>query len=729
MFFSRRKDSDSQLESPRTTQRRRLLRSLLIAVFTLGMVATMTVSSVHTILAASAGPTLTVDASANRHAISPDIYGMNNWSIDPTLAQELKIPVQRLGGNATSRYNWQADSSNSGSDWYYLGGNGQSTATPGASVDAFVTTNQANGSKSMVTMPMLPYINATSAINCSYPSSLYPNQQSWDPYNTLPDGSQCGNGKDTSGNAITDTNIALNNIPNSPTFQKAWVQHLVSTHGTASQGGVQLYDLDNEPSLWGNTHHDIHPNPTGFDELTNLGKSYGSMIKSVDPGAQLLGPSDWGWPAYTNSDATGDNSASHGGVGFAEYYLQQMQAFQQQNGYRLLDYFDEHYYPQEANVASSADDPTTDALRLQSTRALWDPTYVDPSWIGTNIDLIPLFHSWIAKDYPGTKLALSEYGWGDLGAINGALTEADVLGIFGREGVDLATIWSPPTSSQPGAYTFRMYLNYDGQGSRYGDTSIQSASSDQSQLAVYGAQRSSDGALTLMIINKTANDLTSSLSLAGATPTGNAQAYTYSSANLNAIVRQPDVAVSSSGFSATYPANSMTMVVIPTNGSHPTPTPTQTATPTPTVAPTPTATATATPLPTATPTATATATPTATAIPTPTPTKTASSCKLTYVNQNQWPGGFTGNITIANTTSTPINGWTLQFTFPNGQQIQQGWNGQFTQQGSLVSVKDVGYNANIGANGSTNLGFNASWTGTNSAPSSFSLNGQTCSTG
>jgi Glycoside hydrolase family 44/Ricin-type beta-trefoil lectin domain len=567
MFFSRRKDSDRQLESPRTTQRRRLLRVLLIAVFILGIASTIIVPSVHTTLAASAGPALTVNASANRHAISPDIYGMNNWSIDPKLAQELKIPVQRLGGNATSRYNWKVDSSNSGSDWYYMGGNGQSAVTPGASTDAFVKTNQANGSKSMLTMPMLPYINATSATNCSYPSSLYPSQQSWNPYNTLPDGSKCGNGKDTSGNVITDTHIAFNNIPNSPAFQKAWVQHLVSTHGTASKGGVQLYDLDNEPSLWRNTHHDIHPNPTGFDELTNLGKSYGSMIKSVDPSAQLLGPSDWGWPAYTNSDATGDNSASHGGIGFAEYYLQQMKAFQQQHGYRLLDYFDEHYYPQEANVSSSADDPTTDALRLRSTRALWDPTYVDESWIAAPIDLIPLFHSWIAKDYPGTKLALSEYNWGDLGAINGALTEADVLGIFGREGVDLATMWGPPTSSQPGAYAFRMYLNYDGQGSRYGDTWIQSTSSDQSKLAVYGAQRSSDGALTLMIINKTANDLTSSLSLAGATPTGKAQVYTYSSANLNAIVHQPDVAVSSSGFSATYPANSMTMVVVPTNSS------------------------------------------------------------------------------------------------------------------------------------------------------------------
>ncbi len=718
MFFFRKKGSHSQLESQemvRAAQRRSLLRGLFIIVFILGAVFSMIAPSARPILAASSGPNLAVDASADHHAISPDIYGRNDWTIDSTLDKELGNPVTRRGGNAASRYNWQVDSSNSGSDWYYLGGNGQTNVTPGASVDAFVSTNQANGGKSMLTVPMMPYINKTSTINCSYPGSLYPNQQSWEPYNKAPDGSQCGNGKDPGGNLITDTNISLNNIPNSPDFQKAWIQHLVSTHGTASQGGVQLYDMDNEPSVWPYTHHDIHPNLVGFDELVNLTKNYGAMVKLVDPTAQLLGPSDYGWTAYTTGiGAPGDDATSHGGIGFAEYYLQQMKAFEQQHGYRLLNYFDEHYYDADANVSlSSVDDPTTDTLRLRSTRSLWDPTYVDESWIAQPVQLIPRLRGWIAKDYPGTKLAISEYNWGDLGAINGALAEADVLGIFGREQLDLATLWSPPTSSQPGAYAFRMYLNYDGKGSRYGDTWIRSTSSDQSQLAVYGAQRSSDQALTLMIINKTSNDLTSSLSLAGANPTGNAQVYTYSSANLNAIVRQADLPVSASGFSTTYPANSITLLVLPTKGSTPTPTPTPTKTVTPT--------------PTKTPTPTPTKTPTRT--PTPTPTPQTASCKVNYTIQSQWTGGFTGSITATNTSSTPINGWTLQFAFPNGQQVTQGWNGNFTQQGSQVTVKDVGYNATIGVNSSTNLGFNGSWTGSNSPPSSFTLNGNACTTG
>jgi len=508
----------------------------------------------------------------DRHSISDDIYGMNSYGVDAGFAQELRIPVSRWGGNATSRYNWQADSSNSGSDWYFLGGNGKTTAKLGASSDTFITTSKTNGSQSMLTVPMLPYINKTSVTTCSYPSALYPQQQAWEPYTTLPDGSKCGNGKDQSGKSITDTNIMANHIANSPAYQQQWLLHLIKTHGTSIQGGVKMYDLDNEPSLWNSTHHDVHPNPTGFDELVNLSKNYASIVKSTDPNAKILGPSDWGYSAYTTGiGATGDDSSSHGGIGFGEYYLQQMHAYEQQHGVRLLDYFDEHYYPQPPGVTlDAAGDAKTQAVRLRSTRSLWDPKYIDESWIGTYappIQLIPWFRGWINKDYPGTKLAITEYNWGGLESINGALAEADVLGIFGREQLDLATMWHPPAKDQPVAYAFRIYRNYDGKGSVYGNIWIRSSSSDQGQLAVYGAQRQSDKALTVVVINKTGNDLTSNLSLAGVKPTGSVQIYRYSSANLSGIVRQPDQSVNLKGFRATYAANSISLVIIPTNAT------------------------------------------------------------------------------------------------------------------------------------------------------------------
>jgi hypothetical protein len=151
------------------------------------------------------------------------------------------------------------------------------------------------------------------------------------------------------------------------------------------------------------------------------------------------------------------------------------------------------------------------------------------------------------------------------------LAQADILGIFGREGLDLATLWNYPDpdlgydnfETQPGAYAFRLYRNYNGTGGKFGDISVSAASADQGQLALYAAQRSSDSALTLVIINKTGSTLTGNVSLAWFTPTGAAQVFRYSAANLNDIVQQANQPVSTSGFSASFPANSITLVVIP----------------------------------------------------------------------------------------------------------------------------------------------------------------------
>jgi hypothetical protein len=204
------------------------------------------------------------------------------------------------------------------------------------------------------------------------------------------------------------------------------------------------------------------------------------------------------------------------------------------------------------------------AARLRSTRQLWDTTYVHEGWIGQPVYLIPRMKQWVANDYPGTKLAITEYNWGALGYMNGALAQADLLGIFGREGLDLATLWGPPDNANaPGIFAFRMYRNYDGNGSAFGETSIHTVSADQEKLSIYAARRSQDGALTVMVINKTGTVLTSSVTLANFQPTALAQVYSYSTANLNAIVHKPDQPVTSGGFSADFPANSITLFVIP----------------------------------------------------------------------------------------------------------------------------------------------------------------------
>ena len=150
--------------------------------------------------------------------------------------------------------------------------------------------------------------------------------------------------------------------------------------------------------------------------------------------------------------------ASRAGLLAGEYYLQKLAAYDKAQGKRHLDYFDEHYYPVFTN-------PTN---QLASTRTLWDPTYNGGTWVeqyvfGAGMQLIPRFQSWIAKYYPGTKLSFSEYSI-DSGKklVTDALAEADVLGIFGRQSVDFADMWVTPAPTDPIAYAFRLYRNYDG---------------------------------------------------------------------------------------------------------------------------------------------------------------------------------------------------------------------------------------------------------------------------
>jgi hypothetical protein len=137
-----------------------------------------------------------------------------------------------------------------------------------------------------------------------------------------------------------------------------------------------------------------------------------------------------------------------------------------------------------------------------------------------------------------------------------------VLGIFGREGLGLATLWAPPEPAQPGAFAFRMYRNYDGAGSRFGETGVRSSSTGQGRLAIYTANRASDGALTVMVINKTGRAITAGTSLAGYLPAARAARFSYSAANPSVIVRHTPLPVTETGWSATYQANSITLLVL-----------------------------------------------------------------------------------------------------------------------------------------------------------------------
>ena len=502
-------------------------------------------------------PTLLVDANADQHSISRNIYGIANYGLDASFAEEIKVPNIRWGGDGATRYNWQVDSSNSGFDWYFMGGTGVADPVPSGQVDTMIRTYRPAGAGALITVPIIPYVNKSSEYNCSFPTSTYGAQQSTNPY-VHPDGENCGNSVTTSGGQLADTNILANHIPNTTGLEEGWVQHLSASFGMAANGGVPYYQLDNEPSGWGNTHRDVEPKGASYPTIVALGQQYAAAIKQVDSTAKVLGPSDFsggGWigtPSQQNSLMAG------------QYYLQRMAAYQAAHGRRILDYFDEHYYPSFSDATS----------QLASTRTLWDPSYNSGSWeeqyyFYGAMALIPRFQSWVATYYPGTKVAISEYSI-DSGnkLITDALAEADVLGIFGRQQLDFANMWTAPGPTDPIAYAFRLFRNYDGAGSQFGDGSVLATSTNQAALSVYAAKRSLDGALTVLVINKTTSEINTQLAIANYSGSS-AAVYSYSQANLTSIVSLGKVSLNSETLTYNFPGYSATLLVMSGNSTPP----------------------------------------------------------------------------------------------------------------------------------------------------------------
>ncbi|MGA3373006.1 MAG: glycoside hydrolase family 44 protein, partial [Terracidiphilus sp.] len=512
-----------------------------------------------------------VDANANQHAINPNIYG-GAWFATSDLAAT-NAPLNRLGGNNTSDYNWQQDAINLDQDWYwesYLEDGPPIVA--GAYIDNEIQlTHAANvGSQPMVTIPMLPYIakvgpDATTgaASLWSFSVAKYGAQVGCgslgaaDPYQSDA-GSGCLSG---GGYVVNDPSDAY--VPNSVAIEQAWVQHLVSKWGNSTTStGVKYYILDNEPSIWSSTHRDVHPSPETYDELYNNIVAYAGAIRAVDPNATIIGPEEWGWWAMydsgldqANGTGTGSDYATHSDTYYYPYLLQKLYAYKQAHGVDLINILSVHCYTDASSGFNVA------------TRELWDPNYVDPNWygqVGLNgsvIEWIPLMKQWVNQYYPGLGIACTEYNWDDQSTLSGATTEADLLGIFGYYGYDMANIFTPPV--KPTYLSMQMYRNYDGNRSTFGDTSVSAAVADPDNLSAYAALRTTDGALTVMVINKQTGSTPVTVSLTNFSTTGTAQAYQVSSATQTSIASLGSVTVANNAITSTVPSQSITLFVIP----------------------------------------------------------------------------------------------------------------------------------------------------------------------
>jgi hypothetical protein len=522
----------------------------------------------------NAAITVSVDANANRHTISPNIYGFA-FATTQDLAVT-NFTMNRSGGNGTSTYNWQINAANHASDWYF-----ESILDPpetaGYDGDNFISTTRVGNpnAQALLTIPMINYLanlGSNGAMTWSFSIAKYGKQTGSDPYQ--PD---AGNGiSAATGKQITGNNPLDANTPNSTSIQQAWVQHLIQKWGTSANGGLKYYIMDNEPSLWSSTHVDIHPAPETYQELYNDYVSYASVVRALDPNAMIVGPEEWGWwPQYLSGydqkngiSASGSDYNTHGKMYYYPWLLSQLHSYQQTSGKQLLNVLSVHYYPQE--LANSDDDSTAGQItRNQSTRVLWDPNYIDPSWlneVGINngiVYLIPTLKNWVNQYYPGLQTAITEYNWGDEANLNGATTQADVLGIFGQQGLDIATRWTVPANPSPTYLAAQIYRNYDGHLSTFGDTSISATVPNPDLLSSFAAVRSSDNALTVMVINKQQGSTPVTVRLANFAAGPTAQGFQISSATQTAITPLGTMQVANNAISLTAPSQSITLLVIP----------------------------------------------------------------------------------------------------------------------------------------------------------------------
>jgi hypothetical protein len=514
-----------------------------------------------------------VDAQANRHPISPMIYGVAFASSNDLAI--LNFTMNRSGGNAETRYNWLLNAHNHAADWYFESID-DGEATPGATADDFVANSLAGAAQPMITIPMIgwpPKLGPGRGKLASYSIAKY-GPQTADDWQWMPD---AGNGVGT--NTTTDTGwlISTNDpndasFPTNSAFQSGYVQHLIGRWGNSTNGGVHYYLMDNEHSIWFSTHQDVHPVGPTMQEILGKILDYASMVKSNDASALVCAPEEWGWSGYFYSGYDQQNAGYHdraanGGWDYLPWLLNQIHQHDTNTGQRLLDYFTVHCYPQGGEGGDDVS-TATELLRNESTRQFWDTNYVDQSWIGeqstnTIIMLIPRMKAWVTNYYPGTKIGVTEYNWGAEPYINGATAQADILGIFGREGLDLATRWTVPASNTPTYLAMKIYRSYDGNHSVFGDTSVSAAVPDPDDLSAFAAIRTNDSALTVVVVNKSLNGNTPlQLTVTNFANSGTAQAWQLTASNV--ITQLPSVPYAGGVLSNLLPAQSITLLVLPT---------------------------------------------------------------------------------------------------------------------------------------------------------------------
>jgi hypothetical protein len=487
---------------------------------------------------------INIDVFTNRHSISPYVYGSNSMKDAATVADS-GTPFVRWGGNQTSDYNWQLHTYNAGADWYYESFplTTLNNSADGDSVQ-WIRDIQAAGSKPLTTMAMMDWVARSSG--ASYPATTWPNQCKFDPFNSnAGNGYQADCSTPVTTTAQTGAYFPLLDQPGSgdpanSVYRSQWAAALSSAFSSTATCPIpystltscHFYDMDNEIDIWSGSHRDIHPNPSGYEELRDVFLRVANKLKVWDPAAVRLGPVTCCWWFYWNG-ANGSDRGAHGGVDFLPWWLNEVYWRDQIAGTRSLDIFDIHAYADGADTTGWTT-AQKQALAVRVQRDYWDPTYTTESSYKSNAFVtvvqplpnnffrIPRMRAIVNSIYPGTPLSFTEWSAAFAGEsdFSTALGDADAYGVFGRERLSMASRWGAPDPANANYQALKLYTNYDGAHHSFNPISVSAThTADPNLFSVYAATDATGKSMTVMVLNKDpANTAIASFNFKGFTP-------------------------------------------------------------------------------------------------------------------------------------------------------------------------------------------------------------------
>ncbi|MEO7426199.1 MAG: glycoside hydrolase family 44 protein [Fibrobacteria bacterium] len=442
-----------------------------------------------------------IDLGKDNHAISPLIFGSNTDS----LKAEDGVTFRRMGGNRLTGYNWETNASSAGTDWQnssdnFMGGG----SVPGKAMTTFHDAAVGAGAATLITLPAAGYVSKDK-------------KGTVDSVDTAPSARWC--------KVVFEKGKPFTQTPDSTdgeVYADEFVDFLVKKYGgSAAANGVKNYSVDNEPALWPYTHPRIHPLQPTAVELVQKTRDLSLAVKKVDPGARIFGGVFYGYAAYNNFQSAPDWNTVNAGNKYGwyiDYFLDQMKLESDKAGKRLMDVLDIHWYPEATGdnriVAGNATTAADRAARLQAPRSLWDSGYVENSWIsksatprpGTGnpgpINLLPRILASIAKYNPGTKLAITEYHYGEGDHISGGLAQADFLGICAKMDVYAASFWPLDGKLSYVKAAFRLFRNYDGNKGLFGSISAAATASDNQNASVFASYVPAGDEVHIIALNK-----------------------------------------------------------------------------------------------------------------------------------------------------------------------------------------------------------------------------------